>query len=201
MLKRTIILSLTILLVLCLFLSCGLKKQEDQVVEGRYPEHSLYYSVKGDFPKYFYLWPNESKGIMIADTTKEYDSYGKITIKVSEEVYSSTTATIQAEIFFPSEGHKNINGMGIGIFDSLGLEKYIDGVWTPVAFVGNSEYYNDVFVSAWRFRPIENIPVEGETITMDINTEYLYEPLEPGHYRVILFLDDLTCRYGEFDVE
>lgn len=174
---------------------------KSEIVEGRYPEHNLYYAIKGDYPEYFYLWPNESKGVMIKDTAKNYDSYGDITVKVSEKVYSSTTATIQAEIFFPSEGHQDINGMGIGIFDSLGLEKYIDGVWTPVAFVGNSEYYHHVFVSAWSFMPFGNIPSEGRTLTMEINTEYLHKPLEPGHYRVILFLDDLTCRYGEFDVE
>ena len=176
-------------------------ENKSEIVEGRYPEHNLYYSIKEDYPEYFYLWPNESKGVMIKDITTNHDSYGDITVKVSENVYSNQTESIQAQIFFPADGHRNINGMGIGIFDSLGLEKYIDGVWTPVAFVGNSEYYHHVFVSAWSVMPFENIPSEGRTLEMEINTEYLHEPLDPGHYRVILFLDDLTCRYGEFDVE
>lgn len=174
---------------------------KSEIVEGRYPEHNLYYSIKGDFPEYFYLWPQERKGTMISDNSPRYDLYGDITVKVSQEVYDRTTTLIQAEIYIPSEGHQYDNEIGIGMYEDLGLEKYVDGVWTPVAFDGNSHYHFNIMVSSWQYLPPENIPSEGRVQTREIDTAQLYEPLEPGHYRVILFLDDLTCRYGEFDVE
>ena len=174
---------------------------KSEIVEGRYPEHNLYYAIKGDYPEYFYLWPQERKGTMISDDLPRYNLYGDITVKVCEKVYDTTATLIQAEIYVPSEGHQYANEYGIGIYEDLGLEKYVDGVWTPVAFDGDSLYHFNIMVSSWLYLPPENIPSEGRVQTKEIDTAQLYEPLEPGHYRVILFLDDLTCRYGEFDVE
>ncbi|MBO4354276.1 MAG: hypothetical protein J5860_04975 [Clostridia bacterium] len=168
------------------------------VNDNKSPVHPLYYSVKEDFPEYFYLWPTMYLGITISDERARYDVYGDVSIKTEKSQYGVDAEAIQAEVFFPSSGYRD-DVQQVGYFKSLGLEKLIDGEWTPVAFKGNSESYYDVFYENYRYYNLTSIPSEGRTFKMELKTECLYEPLSAGSYRVILFLDDVTCRYAEFE--
>jgi hypothetical protein len=173
---------------------------EHLVYDNKYPSHPLYYSVKEDFPEYFYLWPTMNFGKTISDELARYDVYGDISVKTEKSQYGKDTEVIQAEAFLPSSGYRD-DVQQVGYFKSLGLEKLIDGEWTPYAFKGNSESYYDVFYDNYRYIDVKSIPSEGKTIKMELKTECLYEPLDTGRYRVILFLDDITCRYAEFDIK
>ena len=168
------------------------------VSENKSPSHPLYYSVKEDFPEYFYLWPTMYLGITISDELARYDVYGDVSIKTEKSQYGVDSEVIQAEVFFPSSGYRD-DVQQVGYFKSLGLEKLIDGEWTPVAFKGNSESYYDVFCENYRYYDLTSIPPEGRTFKMKLKTECLYEPLSAGSYRLILFLDDVTCRYAELE--
>lgn len=218
MIRRNLILIYTICLMLLVLCGCGSAITEDTqssqeiaatsssddpehlVYDNRYPSHPLYYSLKEDFPEYFYLWPTMNFGKTISDELARYDVYGDISVKTEKSQYGTDTEVIQAEAFLPSSGYRD-DVQQIGYFKSLGLEKLIDGEWTPYAFKGNSESYYDVFYENYRYIDVKSIPSEGKTIKMELKTECLYEPLDTGRYRVILFLDDITCRYAEFDIK
>lgn len=164
------------------------------------PEHPLYYSVKEDFPDYFYLWPTMYLGAEIDVNSSYYNVYGNISVSTTQAQYSQNAEAIEVEIILPPDGYGDgVNE--IGHYADLGLERLVDGEWVPVPFDGESEYYFNLFVEDWSYFRIDAIPEEGKTLTKSLNTEFLYESLQAGRYRVILFLDDATQRYAEFDVK
>lgn len=173
----------------------------DIIDETKIPSHYLYYSITEDYPEYFYLWPSLSKGILTGDNLEYYNVYGDVSIKALQTEYPTDVEIIQAEVFLPSDGYAENALHEIGIFDALGLEKLVDGIWTPVAFDGKSNYYFNLISEEYTYWLRSYIPSEGKTVIMELKTNSLYEPLNPGHYRIVLFLDDVTCRYAEFDIK
>lgn len=171
-----------------------------EVDENKIPTHPLYYSIKEDYPEYFYLWPTVHLGMVIDNDLHNYNVYGNISIKTTKAVYSSGDKYISAEIVFPSEGYRD-DVEEIGIYEDLGLEKLINGEWVPLPFKGNTDVHFNLLVESYKYYDVALILDNGKTINKQLNTEYLYETLGAGHYRIILFLDDGTQRYAEFDVE
>ena len=215
MLKKTTILIIVMCFTLTLFNGCDYTPSEDNSSDTnttdkieinddlngtKIPSHPLYYSIQEDFPDYFYLWPTMHLGMIISEELHYYDVYGNISIQTSQSQYSRDVASIQVEIMFPQEGYRD-DVYEIGIYEDLGLERLENGEWGPVPFDGDSDYYFNLFVGQYSYLRLSTIPSEGKTHYKQLNTQFLYAPLEVGHYRVILFLDDGTQRYAEFDVK
>lgn len=214
MCKRFIILIFAISITLTLFVGCesnsriqettGINEVDgsyiSEVDENKIPTNPLYYSIKEDYPEYFYLWPTVQLGMVIDNDLNNYNVYGNISIKTTKIVYSSGDKYISAEIVFPSEGYRD-DVEKIGIYEDLGLEKLINGEWVPVPFKGNTDVHFNLLVESYKYYEVAPILGNGKTINKQLNTEYLYETLDAGQYRIILFLDDATQRYAEFDVE
>ncbi len=180
--KKIICFLLMTAVLLCAFVSCGKEsasKESSSVVEPTKETDET-----------------TDKAFVFAPKREEHENpaYASVKITAGQSEYGIGAKEIDFTVTFESDG----NTEGICCQRYLGLEKLTGGVWTPVEF--SEKRFADAYLN-WESYYEFVVPENGKSFGKTLETKRLYRPLEAGKYRAVLYLEDGSVRYAEFDVK